>query len=92
MIEIKTVVTENYDNENRETSKLFALSRIFRTHRDSAARFKTNNFKVDCTCTSLKLSIETMLEENKPVVMERHEFEYRDESILKALFGTFGLF
>ena len=29
--------------------------------------------------------------EIKPVVTEKHEFQYRDESIIVALFVTFGL-
>ena len=40
---------------------------------------------------SAEPSIETLLEEIKPVVTEEHEFKYRDESMLKALFGSFGL-
>ena len=31
-----------------------------------------------------------MNKEIKPVVMEKHEFEYREETVLVAFFGTFG--
>ena len=31
------------------------------------------------------------MEEIKPLVTEKHEFEYRDESNLLALFGIYGL-
>ena len=39
---------------------------------------------------SVKLSIETSMTEIKPVVMKKHEFEYRKETLLVAFFGYFG--
>ena len=34
-------------------------------------------------------SIQTFMTEIKPVVTERHEFEFRDEPLLRALFDGF---
>ena len=38
----------------------------------------------------LKLPIETLMQELKHLVAEKHEFEYRDETILIARFDKFG--
>ena len=42
-----------------------------------------------CSAT-VKLSIETLTEETKPVVGDKFEFEDRNESIVLAPFGIFG--
>ena len=39
----------------------------------------------------VKVSTETFTEENKPIVTEKNEFENRDEALVTAQFGNFGL-
>ena len=41
--------------------------------------------------TNVKLSVETLREEIKPVVTEKFEFEFRNESILLSFSGIIGL-
>ena len=45
-----------------------------------------NNFSKEYSCTSLTLPNDTLLEKIMPVVIEQHEFEYRDETIKFDLF------
>ena len=52
---------------------------------------KMKKFSKEYPCKSLKRSIATLMEEIKIVVSEKHEFEYREESILIAYFEIFGL-
>ena len=50
-----------------------------------------NKISIEPFFKSVKFSIDTLMEELKPVVTERYEFEYQEESISKALIGSFGL-
>ena len=51
---------------------------------------KLNGFSCESSGIVI-LSIETLLEDMKPVVTEKDESEYRDESIIISVFGVFGL-
>ena len=57
---------------------------------DFDAKIKISIFLIDCSYEKVSFSNETSMTEIKPVVMEKHEFVYRDESFLVALFGVFG--
>ena len=56
---------------------------------DSDARIKFKISSIQIFSVSEEFSIQTLLQKTKPVVTENHEFEYRDESILKAFFRIF---
>ena len=47
---------------------------------------------MECTNESVKFSIETSMTEIKPVKMEKHAFEFRDETLLVAILGNFEIF
>ena len=49
------------------------------------------NFSIQHSSTSAKLSIRILMEEVRPIVTEKDEFEYRYKSIKLARFGTYGL-
>ena len=53
-------------------------------YRNSEARLPTNGYPFEYSCTSLKLSIEALLDETKHVVTEKKEIEYGDLSKLLA--------
>ena len=57
----------------------------------SEAPNKINEIIIESPDASLNLSSEVLMKEIKLVVMENHEFDNRDESILIAVFGIFGL-
>ena len=50
-----------------------------------------DNKKINQTCKSVKIPIEKLLEEVKPVVEENCEIEYRVESNILKHFGILGL-
>ena len=55
---------------------------------------KTVGASIESLCRSVKLSIETLMEEIKSVVSEKFEFEYRDKSNIIAplrIFAPSGL-
>ena len=49
------------------------------------------NFLIECSSKIVKLSVEISVKEIKPVVIEKHDFEYRDETLLVALIGIFAI-
>ena len=51
---------------------------------------KFNNFSIDHCFTSLKLLIETLMEEIKSVAMEKNKFQFADSTFLTSFFGVFG--
>ena len=55
-------------------------------------RIKAKDFSIELSSTIVKVFIDTLMEKIRPVLTENHEFKYRDESRLTALFGIFGLF
>ena len=56
---------------------------------DLDERIKIKDFLIECSYIIVKFFLDTSMTEIKPVVMEKHEFEYRDENLLVALFGFF---
>ena len=50
------------------------------------------SFSIESSLTNAWYSIESLLHETKPSVTEKHEFDYRDESIVIALLRVVGLF
>ena len=78
-------VGEKCQIEFRDQSKLLARLHYSRSQ-NSKARNKTLNFLIECSCTSLKFSIETLVEEIKTVVSEMFELEYREKSLFLAIF------
>ena len=57
----------------------------------SDARIKSIGFIEETFSTAVNISIEVMLEELQPVVMEKEDFVCRALSIPRAHFGYFGL-
>ena len=53
----------------------------FWEYQKSAARNKTTYFSFEYSCWSWKVSIQTLMQEIKHVVKEKHEFDIQDESI-----------
>ena len=80
----KPVVAEKYEFKHRVSSKKLKFSRFFS---DSAAYIKINGFSVDSCSTSVHFLIDILMEKIKPVGTEKCEIEYREESMLVALFG-----
>ena len=63
----------------------------FVDHHDSDASTKRSEYLIKSSSTSLIFLAETLIKEVKPVGMETHELEYRDQCVLMAHFGIFGL-
>ena len=55
------------------------------------AKIKSLGVSTEHTFTCVRLLTRTLMEETKPEVTEKFEFEYRDNSKLMALLKTFGL-
>ena len=55
------------------------------------ARLKINGFSNESTFSGVKLSIEFLSDELKPVIGEKNQFELRDISVLLAFLEVFGL-
>ena len=49
-----------------------------------------NDYLIECSHKSVKFSIDNLLAEIKHVVMEKDEFEYKDELLLVAISGVSG--
>ena len=58
---------------------------------DFDAKIKTKNFSIELVSASVKLTIESMMDEIKPVVTEKDMTEHRIKSKLTAVFESFGL-
>ena len=83
---IKLVVMEKFDLQKREESLTIAFLGLLRFWcRDK------KEISIEPFFESVNFSIDTLMEELKPVVTERYEFEYQEESLSKALIGSFGL-
>ena len=59
-------------------------------HEDFDARIKTNDLIIECSHRKVGFLIEILMTVINPVVMEKHEFEYQDETLFVALFGKSG--
>ena len=90
MEELKAVLSENFEIENREKSQMRGFLE-FLDDEELYTWIKTNAFLCKSNSTSVKFSIQALVEEIKPVVAEKKEFGYRDISITTAVFGNFGL-
>ena len=87
---IKAVVTENVGSWNRFNFKLLAFLEN-PDDQEIDTRMKTNAFLIKSSPAIMKFLIESVMEEIKPLVVEKEEFEYREVSKLLELSGTFGL-
>ena len=76
---------------NIEINQHYLHILTFWDYQDSESMIKTDGLSITISCTSLKFSIDTLIFETKTVVTERHAFERRDESVLKAVLGVFRL-
>ena len=56
---------------------------------DFDTRIINNGFSIKSTSTGVRLSVEILIDELKPVVHEINQFEKRDESILMVFFQEF---
>ena len=54
-------------------------------------RININDFSIESSSTGLRVSIEVLIDELKPVVAEKSQFEEQDISIMMAFFRIFGL-
>ena len=78
----------NSNNEVSHFEKQFFLK--FSNYQDSDAKPKMTYFEIKSTITSVRILIQTMVEEVKLVVMLKVEFEFEHKSNLLASFGLFG--
>ena len=58
-------------------------------YQQTKARNELTGFTMVCSCETSERSIETLMEDIKPVITEKNESE--DDSKLRAFFGHFGL-
>ena len=85
MKEIRTVVTEKkveFQGKSISMAPLGKLWTITILNQGSEDMISQWNLSLN----TVKGSIETLMEEIKAVVTEKHDFEYRDESIVKSTF------
>ena len=73
---VRPVVTDKFELEHGNESKLLAHSDSSDSY-NSEARIKTTDFLFENYCENFCFSIENLLEENKPLVIEKYEIEYR---------------
>ena len=85
MEKIKPVVTEKYDFEYRDKSIIIITPVTFRDYRDFDAK-NTHEFSIKSYSLRVDVLMETLMKEIKSVGTEKNENEYRDLSILIALF------
>ena len=88
MEEIKGVVSEKLEFENRDKSKLVAFLEIM-DDQELDTWMETNGFLVITSFTSVRFLIQAQMEEIKSVLDEK-VFKYRDVTIMIALFENFG--
>ena len=89
--ENRTLATVIFEFEPRVYSKFLALSATFALSRFPGHE-KSERFSIEHSCTTLIFTTQSLLDEIKPEVKEKHEFEYRFESKIKSLLlGTFVL-
>ena len=89
MEEIKPVLSETFELKHRDQSFLIVFFLETSDDLETDSRMKTNAFFKFFSC--IKFSIEILMEEIKQIFAERSEFEYRDRSVMIALFGNFGV-
>ena len=53
-------------------------------HQKSNSRYTINDLPIEFSRTSTNYSIEALMKKIKPVNPEKHDFDYRDESITKT--------
>ena len=91
MIEIKPDVKKKKEFERRDKRKMGRFSENS-NNQNSDARNKIKLFSIQLPLPFKCCSIDTSLQETKPEVTEKHQFDYRDESRLIAILGTFEFF
>ena len=79
----QSVDIEDYEFQNR-VEVLLQTSFAVLVRRDSNAGMKLTDFFIDYHYEAKNFSIANLLEEIKPVFMEKHEFENRDKSLKTA--------
>ena len=82
----KPVALKNCELENRKTDINGTLLH-FRFIKDFNRKNKIKDYSIQESSNSIKPSIQTLMEEFKAVVLEKHELEYRVMSIIIALLG-----
>ena len=87
--DIKSVVLEKSELEKRNESKIEAYL-AFLEHQDSNAGMKKMTFRTHAP-QKTQFSIATHVEEMKPVVMEKNEFENRALSKLLACWHSWSI-
>ena len=89
MIETKQVVTVKNEYEGRDISTLIAHIGFYGYWNFGARIRICKKFFNECSYKNVKFSFGTSMREVKPVNLEKHELDYRDESSLVAIFGSF---
>ena len=87
--EVKPVVTERYNFECWDNT----MKRTFFTfwnYRDFEANNKQNKFSIKFYSPGLVSWIDTLMKEVRPLIFKKNKSEYRDLSILIAIWGIFG--
>ena len=88
--EIKSVILEKYESEYWDESTIISVAGFFELS-NFWCKAQREGFFNRILLLSPKLSIETLKEEMKHVVAEKHEFHNREESIPIAILGVYGL-
>ena len=87
-MKIKQVVTEKNELGFGDESKMLAHFDSS-VNQNSDSRIRTIFYLFDFSCKNSKVSIETLLDEIKPIVIEKFETENRHQSMKKIrLFGV----
>ena len=61
----------------------------FSNYQNSDAGIKFKSFSIESSFPRVGYFFETLLEEAKPVVTEKHDIKYQDDSILIEISGSF---
>ena len=91
MEEIKAVLPEKLEFESREKSWLKAYCLENPAHQEFDTWMKTRSSSTKTSSTGEKFLIQDLMEEIKPAIAEKKEFDSADLSKMSAIFRNFGL-
>ena len=89
MIEIQFAIREKFEYQNRDKINYTPFGK-FRTTEIPVQRTRLIQSLIEQSCTSRKLSIETLMKQIRSVIIEKTSFEYQDmpfKNICLAILG-----
>ena len=89
MEEFELLVAEEYkfeDDRNKKSKTFWKL----RTVKTLIQGTQIDNSPIEKLSTTRELSMPTLIQEIKPAVLVKYEFEYREKPKLKRFLGNFG--